>query len=245
MPKKIRIDLLLVDRQFFPSRTDAQKAILAGFVKASSQLVHKSNELFDPEVPIEILAKRRYVSRGGEKLGGALESFSISVAGKTCLDVGASHGGFTDCLLQHGAEKVYAADVGYGQLDVSLRQNPKVIVLEKVNARYFKATDFPEKMDLATVDVSFISLEKILPALIPLLKEEGVVLALVKPQFEVGKGRVGKGGVVRSEKDRLEAVEKVKNFGMALGLKYLGTETSTLKGPAGNVEYFIYFRIFM
>lgn len=240
MPQKIRMDHLLVRRGFFSSRTDAQKAVLSGAVRALSQIVQKSSQVFDPDVDIEILKKSRYVSRGGEKLEAALKSFSVNPEGKVCIDIGSSTGGFTDCLLQHGATKVYAVDVGYGQLALLLRNDPRVIVMEKVNARYLKNTDFQESIDLAVIDVSFISLENILPAAKPLLKANGQILALIKPQFEVGKGKVGKGGVVRDEALRLEAVKKIEEFSKEIGLDSRGVIQSPLKGPAGNVEYFIY-----
>ncbi len=240
-PKK-RIDQILVERNFFQSRTDAQKAILAGYVRVKSQLVHKSNEIFLPDVDIEVLSRKRFVSRGGEKIDPALDAFSIQLEGKVVLDVGSSTGGFTHCVLQRGAQKVYAVDVGYGQLDISLRNDPRVVVLEKVNARYLKEEDFPEKMDFITIDVSFISLDKILPAVIPLLKEKGEVVALVKPQFEVGKSQVGKGGVVREESDRLAAVEKISFFAQSLKCQVLNDFQSPLKGPAGNVEYFLHLK---
>ncbi|MBI1870123.1 MAG: TlyA family RNA methyltransferase [Chlamydiae bacterium] len=242
MPKKHRIDQILVQRSFFESRTDAQKAVLAGFVKASSQIVKKSNQLFDLDIPIEILQKKKYVSRGGDKLEAALHEFQINPEGDIALDVGSSTGGFTDCLLQKGAKKVYAVDVGHDQFHYELRKNPKVIVLEKVNARYLEKKDFPEKFNLITIDVSFISLEKILPAVLPLLAPGGKILTLVKPQFEVGQECVGKGGVVRSQQDRLDAVQKVRDFSKTLPLEDLGMFQSPLKGPAGNIEYFIYLK---
>ena len=240
-PKK-RIDQILLERSLFQSRTDAQKAILAGFVKADSRLVLKSSEQFPPEVPIEILRQKRFVSRGGEKLEGALAHFSYSVQGLTAIDVGCSTGGFTDCLLQNGAKRVYGVDVGYGQFAYSLRMDPRVVLMEKVNARYLKKEDFPEPVDLAVIDVSFISLELIIPSVLPLLKEKGDIFALIKPQFEVGKGMVGKGGVVREEALRQEAIEKIRLFSIGQGLEVVGTVVSPLKGPAGNVEYWIYLR---
>ena len=239
MPKKQRIDRILVDRSFFLSRTDAQKAILAGYVKVGSHVVQKSSEVFESEIEIEILQRKRFVSRGGEKLAAALKEFSIEVKGKIALDIGSSTGGFTDCLLQNGAKKVYAVDVGHGQLDFALRKDPRVVTMERTNARYLKEEDFLEKMDLVTIDVSFISLEKIIPALLPLLNQEARIVALVKPQFEVGKAQVGKGGVVRDENLRLETVQKIQEFAIGLGLENLGICQSPLKGPAGNVEYFI------
>jgi 23S rRNA (cytidine1920-2'-O)/16S rRNA (cytidine1409-2'-O)-methyltransferase len=242
MPKKRRIDHILVERSFFPTRTEAQKAILSGFVKVASQIVQKSSQLFDPDVSIDILNRKRYVSRGGEKLENALQIFSMDIHEKVVLDIGSSTGGFVDCLLQHGAQKVYAVDVGYGQLDLSLRKDSRVIVMERMNARYLEEEDFPEKMDLVTIDVSFISLKKILPCLMALLKPDARIVALIKPQFEVGKGQVGKGGVVRDEGLRLETIQKIKDFAVELGLESLGVCVSPLKGPAGNVEYFIFLK---
>lgn len=243
MDKKSRIDQILVSRGYFQFCADAQKAILAGFVKVASQGVKKSNQMFDPQAPIEILQRKRYVSRGGEKLHGALEYFQIDVTGKVVLDIGSSTGGFTDCVLQHEACKVYALDVGYGQLDSRLRQDLRVIMREKTNARYLKPDDFPEKMDLVVVDVSFISLKCILPVIPPLLRKEGEVVSLVKPQFEVGKGKVGKGGVVRDERLRLETVELIKKFAQDIGFEVKGMCPSPLKGPAGNVEYLLYLQL--
>lgn len=242
MSCKQRIDQILVQRAFFKSRTDAQKAILAGSIRAKDQRVHKANELFPPDVEIEVLARKRFVSRGGEKLDAALNAFSVDVTGKVILDIGSSTGGFADCVLQRGAGRVYSVDVGYGQLDLSLRNNPRVLVFEKVNARYLSKADFQEDMDLAVIDVSFISLEKILPAIMPLLKSDGEILALVKPQFEVGRAQVGKGGVVRDEAHRLGSVQKVRDFAEGIGLINSGFFESPLKGPAGNIEYFLYLK---
>lgn len=242
MPQKQRIDRILVDRGFFSSRTDAQKAVLAGYVRIGSNLVQKSNELYPEDAAIEISGGKRYVSRGGEKLEAALKAFSIDVSGMTALDVGASTGGFTDCLLQRGTARVYAVDVGYGQLDYSLRQNPKVILKEKFNARYFKQEDLPEKVDIITADVSFISLEKILPPVVPLLNENGMMIVLVKPQFEAGREHVGRGGVVRDENERLKCVLKIRQAGEKLGLECAGEIPSPILGPAGNTEYLLFFR---
>jgi 23S rRNA (cytidine1920-2'-O)/16S rRNA (cytidine1409-2'-O)-methyltransferase len=242
MPQKHRIDHILVARGLFPSRTDAQKAVLAGYVKVRSRLVQKSSELFAEDEVIEISGHKRFVSRGGEKLEAVLNAFKIDVSGMTALDVGSSTGGFTDCLLQRGAARVYAVDVGYGQLDYSLRQDARVILKEKFNARYFKKEDLPEKVDVITADVSFISLDKILPPVIPLLKKNGIILVLVKPQFEVGRENVGKGGVVRDEEERLKSVVKIREAGEKLGLKCCGEIPSPILGPAGNMEYLLFFR---
>lgn len=190
-----------------------------------------------------LLERRRFVSRGGEKLEAALQNFNVDVTHYVVLDLGSSTGGFTDCVLKRGASKVYAVDVGYGQLDLTLRNDPRVSIKEKTNARYLKEGDFPEKMDLVVVDVSFISLKMILPVIPPLLHPKGRVMALIKPQFEVGKGKVGKGGVVRDEKLRLEAVDVIKNFAQETGFRVPGVFQSPLKGPAGNIEYFIFLQL--
>src|SRR6184192_3364379 len=196
-----RIDKLLVDHRLAPSRTKAQALVMAGVVLVDEQLVHKPSEAFAIQANIRLKGAgdpaSRYVGRGGVKLEAALRDFQIEVAGSICLDVGASTGGFTDCLLQHGARRVIAVDVGHNQLDWRLRTDPRVELREGVNARYLKPEDFERKFDLATIDVAFISATKVLPAVVPLLVEQGQIITLIKPQFEVGKGEVGKGGIVR------------------------------------------------
>src|SRR5205814_1302188 len=194
-----RIDKLLVDRGLADSRTKAQALVMAGAVLVDEQLVRKSSEVFSTQAQIRIKeeATSRYVGRGGIKLEAALRHFEIDVSGFVCLDVGASTGGFTDCLLQHGAARVVAVDVGHNQIDWKLRNDPRVEVREGVNARYLSPADFDSTFDLVTIDVAFISATKILPAAVPLLNESGRIVVLIKPQFEVGKGEVGKGGIVK------------------------------------------------
>ena len=208
MPRE-RIDKLLVDRNLADSRTKAQALVMAGAVLVNEQLVRKPSELFDKSANIRIKddATSRYVGRGGIKLEAALRELKIDVSDALCLDVGASTGGFTDCLLQSGARRVVAIDVGHNQLDWKIRNDPRVQVREGVNARYLKPSDFDEQFDLATIDVSFISLTKILPAVMPLLIDGGRIVALIKPQFEVGKGEIGKGGIVKDPSQHQRVVQ--------------------------------------
>ena len=238
--KKIRIDKLLTDRGLAPSREKAQALILAGVVFGNAQRVDKASETFEADAPIEVKGEDHpFVSRGGVKLAGALDHFQIEVKDKVCLDVGASTGGFTDCLLQRGAKKVFAVDVGYGQFHYKLRGDPRVVLFEKVNFRNFEAEKIPEKMDLIVIDVSFISLSKILPSALPFLRKEGKILALVKPQFELDPSEAKK-GVVRSEDLQRKAVLKIDAVAKKLGLQVLGEVKSSLKGPKGNQEYFLF-----
>lgn len=238
---KIRLDALLVERGLSPTRQKAQALVLAGRVRVGGHVVDKPGKLVaaDAEVTVEA-PEHPWVSRGGVKLAGALEFFGLSPAGKRCLDVGASTGGFTHVLLSGGAREVVAVDVGRGQLDWSLRQDSRVKVLEGVNARYLKPEDVGGGVfDLITVDVSFISVTLILPRLLPLLAAEGCLCVLVKPQFEVGRGHVGKGGVVHDPQLREAAIQKVITAAQALGLKVVSRCSSPLPGPAGNVEEFL------
>ena len=240
-----RIDKLLVDLGLAESRTKAQAMIMAGVVLVNEQRVDKPSQQFDTNSSIRVKGGddpiSRYVGRGGLKLEAALREFQIDPAGFTCLDVGASTGGFTDCLLQHGAKKVLAVDVGHNQIDWRLRNDPRVEAREGVNARYLQPEDFPHKFDLVVVDVSFISLTKVLPALIPLLREGGAIITLIKPQFEVGRGEVGSGGIVRDETKRLRAVDEVNNAATALGLKVVNVIESPIQGAEGNVEFLVHF----
>lgn len=217
---------------------------MAGEVFVEGQRRDKAGYQVAKDAALEVRSQRpRYASRGGEKLEGALRQLSVRVSGRICLDVGASTGGFTDCLLQHGAERVYAVDVGYGQLDSRLRSDPRVVVHERVNARHLERRLFPEAIELATVDVSFISLRLVVPAILPLLAPGASILALIKPQFEVGRGEVGKGGVVRDERLRLGVIaERIAELA-ALGLAPLGHVDSVLQGPAGNRESFAHFEL--
>jgi 23S rRNA (cytidine1920-2'-O)/16S rRNA (cytidine1409-2'-O)-methyltransferase len=238
---KQRLDQLLLDRGLAASRAKAQALIMAGRVEVAGKTETKAGALVPGDAEIVLTpAPHQYVSRGGEKLAGALAHFLISPAGKVALDVGASTGGFTDCLLQQGVSKVYAVDVGYGQLDASLRQDHRVVLLERRNIRHLPPEDVPETVDLITLDLSFISLTLVLPKVLEFLRPGGAILALVKPQFEVGKGQVGKGGVVREMKLQQEAVAKVALAARSLGLQVSPAFASTLKGPKGNQEYFLY-----
>jgi 23S rRNA (cytidine1920-2'-O)/16S rRNA (cytidine1409-2'-O)-methyltransferase len=239
-----RIDRLLVRRGMVETRERAQALILAGQVFVNGERVDKPGKSVPEDAHVEVHGPAlRYVSRGGLKLEAALRAFDLSVVGAVCLDIGASTGGFTDCLLQHGAQLVYAVDVGRGQLDWRLRQDPRVIVREGVNARYLKPEDFPTLFDLITIDVSFISLTKILPAAASLLQSSGTILALIKPQFEVGRGDVGRGGVVRDPEKHRRAVEKIRTFAECeLSLACMGVIESPLLGSEGNKEFFIALR---
>src|SRR6266516_4070131 len=197
MSKKLRLDQLLVGKGFFPSREQARRAIMAGVVTIGTRVAAKPSELLDEQTPITLKPTRKYVGRGALKLEAALEHFNIDVRGKTALDIGASTGGFTDCMLQRGAEKVYAVDVGHGQLDWPLRNDPRVVVLEKINARSLSREHIPELVDICVIDVSFISLTLIVPNAFDLIIPAGVILALIKPQFELQRTDVGRGGVIR------------------------------------------------
>ena len=241
VPVKPRLDRMLVDRGIVESRERAQALILAGQVLVNGQKVVKSGAPVPSDADVRILGERMpYVSRGGLKLEAALREYAIDVAGATALDVGASTGGFTDCLLQHGAAKVYAVDVGYGQMAWKVRQDPRVIVIERVNIREMDASLVPEPVDIAVIDVSFISLEKVLPAIMPFLNPNSRVVALVKPQFEAGKGQVGKGGIVRDESVRAAAVDKVRAAVEKAGLDVRSVIPSPITGQDGNVEYLLY-----
>ena len=239
--KRDRIDKLLVERGLAPTRTKAQALIMAGVVLVNNQRVEKPSENFPPDASIRIKGAdnpaARYVGRGGLKLERALEEFNVDVHGLLCLDVGASTGGFTDCLLQHGARKVVAIDVGHNQLDWQLRQDERVKVLESVNARYLKPEDFSEKFDLAVMDVSFISATKVIPAIVPLLTGAGRFITLIKPQFEVGRSEVGKGGIVSDPAKHARVIEEVNRSAAHAGLEVLGVIPSPITGADGNVEF--------
>ena len=235
-----RLDCLLVTRGLTESREQAVRLILAGSVLVDGKQVDKAGRLVDLRVLVEIKAPPPFVSRGGEKLAHALEAFGISVSGRTCVDVGASTGGFTHCLISRGAARVYAVDVGTGQLDARLRADPRVVVMEKTNARRLTWAVFPISPDLATLDVSFISLEKVLPAVMGALDDPAEAVALVKPQFEVGKGQVGKGGVVRDPGQHRVVLERLARFAILRGWHVLGVAASPLTGPKGNREIFLY-----
>ncbi len=239
--KRERIDKLIVDRGLAHSRTKAQALVMAGVVLVDEQLVNKSSESFAPDAKIRLKGDgdpaSRYVSRGGLKLEAALREFHLDIDGLTCLDVGSSTGGFTDCLLQHGARRVVAVDVGHNQFEWRLRNDPRVLLREGVNARYLKSEDFQTKFDLVTIDVAFISATKILPAVVPLLVEQGKIITLIKPQFEVGKGEVGKGGIVKDPAQRQRAVAEVNSAAERLGLLLVGVVESPIHGADGNAEF--------
>ena len=240
-PLKVRIDKLLVDRSFVETREKGRALILAGQVLVNGQKVDKAGALVPQDSDIRILGERMpFVSRGGVKLEAALQAFGIDVKGKTALDVGASTGGFTDCLLQHGVLKVYAVDVGYGQMAWKLQQDPRVVLIDRTNIREIDPLRIPERIDVAVIDVSFISLEKVLPAVLPFLKPVAGLVALIKPQFEVGKEFIGKGGIVRDEEARSAAVERVRAMFRDSGLQEKGVIPSPITGQDGNVEYLIY-----
>lgn len=238
--KTTRIDKKILELGLAPSRSKARAFIMAGIVLVNERRVEKPSETVSDTDVIRLKgqgAEIKYVGRGGLKLEKALQAFNIRVNGYECLDVGSSTGGFTDCLLQNGAKTVYAIDVGTNQLDWKLRSDERVVVRENVNARHLEPSDFPVLFDLITMDVSFISITKILAQLVPLLKPEGAIVTLIKPQFEVGKGEVGKGGVVRDESKHQEVVDKCIAFAEGLGLKNAGVIESPIRGAAGNKEF--------
>jgi len=239
--KKARIDAVLAERGLFPSRTAAAGAVRAGAVRVGPDgpVALRPSQLVEPEATLVVDEGPRFVSRGGIKLENALDALGVDATGRDCLDVGASTGGFTDCLLQRGAARVAAVDVAYGQIDLRLRQDPRVTVIERLNARELMAADLPFAPDLAVVDVSFISLSKILPAVVRCLAPGGEILAMVKPQFELGRERVGK-GVVRDLGDRREAILGVALAARDLGLAVRGFASSGLPGPKGNRETFLW-----
>jgi 23S rRNA (cytidine1920-2'-O)/16S rRNA (cytidine1409-2'-O)-methyltransferase len=238
MPKKLRLDQLLVGRGLFPSREQARRAILAGEVSVATRVVDKPSELLDEQTTIAVRPTQKYVGRGALKLESALDYFDIDVQGKTALDIGASTGGFTDCMLQRGAEKIYAVDVGYGQLDWKLRNNPRVVALEKINARFLSSVQVREPVDICVIDVSFISLTLLLSNAVALLKPEGVILALIKPQFELQRSEVGKGGIVRDPRLHQKAQDKIVAFVNDLGHVVAGIAPAAIKGADGNQEFF-------
>jgi 23S rRNA (cytidine1920-2'-O)/16S rRNA (cytidine1409-2'-O)-methyltransferase len=244
--RRQRIDLLLVERGLAESRARAQALVMAGAVVVGEARVDKPGQLVDPSLPVRLkeeAAPQRYASRGALKLERALEAFPISPAGKACADLGASTGGFTDLLLQRGAARVHAVDVGYGQLHEKLRRDPRVVVRERLNARHLDAAALGERVRLVVGDLSFISLTLVLPAVKAILEPGGDAVLLVKPQFEVGKGEVGKGGVVRDEGKRRAALERVEAAARALGFEVLGHAESPVPGPAGNREWLLALRL--
>ena len=242
---KERLDKLVTQRDLFPSRSQAKRAIMAGLVLVDEQVVDKAGTQIDVEAEIRVKGEiHPYVSRGGLKLEKALKEFAISLEDKVVLDIGASTGGFTDCALEFGARQVYAVDVGYGQLAWKLRQDQRVVNLERTNARYLTPEDFEVKFDLATVDVAFISLTKILPALVDLLVEQGEVLALIKPQFEAGPEKVNNKGVVKDLAVHKEVIRKVVDCAQGIGLRLIDFSFSPITGAkGGNIEYLAYFSL--
>src|SRR5438874_12641119 len=238
MPKKLRLDQLLVGRGLFPSREQARRAILAGEISVATRLADKPSELLDEQTAIAVKPTRKYVGRGALKLESALDYFDIDLEGKTALDIGASTGGFTDCMVQRSIENVYAVDVGYGQLDWKLRNNPRVSVLEKLNARFLTRDHVQELVDVCVIDVSFISLTLILPNAFALLKPSGVILALIKPQFELERSDVGKGGIVRDPRLHQMAQDKIVAFVNNVGHVVTGIAPASIKGAEGNQEFF-------
>ncbi|MGI6360859.1 MAG: TlyA family RNA methyltransferase [Bacillota bacterium] len=240
MAEKKRLDILLVEKGFFPAREKAKAAIMAGEVLVDGKRVDKAGSATELGAKIQVKSKELpYVSRGGLKLAKALDVFAVDPNGMTVLDIGSSTGGFVDCALQAGAAKVYAVDVGYGQLAWKLRQDERVVVLEKTNARYLTIEDIPEKIDLITVDVSFISLHKVLPSALEFLSPTGLLIALVKPQFEAGKDKVGKKGVIRDRKIHQEVLEKVLKDLLMLKMQSLNLDFSPITGAEGNIEYLL------
>ncbi len=240
--KRARIDKLLVDRGLASSRERARRLVMAGEVWVAQQRIDKSGALVALDAPLEVRgADIPFVSRGGLKLDGALTHWQIDVRGMSAVDIGASTGGFTDCLLQRGAQHVFAIDVGYGQFAWKLRHDPRVTLFERANIRSFEPSRLPQAVGLAVIDVSFISLRLVLGTAIKLVRPGGAILAMVKPQFEVGKGEVGKGGVVRDAAQRQAAVDMVRDFGTSLGLTCRGVYAAPILGPKGNQEFFLYF----
>lgn len=241
VPLKKRLDVLLVEKGLAESREKAKALIMSGLVYADNQKSDKPGDTVSEDAELEVRGKAlRYVSRGGLKLEKAMQVFPIDLNGKVCMDIGASTGGFTDCMLQNGAVKVYSVDVGYGQLAWSLRTDDRVVNLERSNARYLTKEQIPEPVAFGSVDVSFISLTLILPAIRPLLEESGQLVCLIKPQFEAGREKVGKKGVVRDKKVHVEVVDKIAEFACSAGFAVLGLTFSPVKGPEGNIEYLIF-----
>lgn len=238
---KKRLDMMLVERALAPSREKAKAYIMAGQVYVDGQKEDKAGSMFTETVKVEVRGNTLpYVSRGGLKLEKAMNEFDVSLEGKVCMDVGASTGGFTDCMLQNGAAKVYAIDVGTNQLAWKLRQDERVVSMEKTNIRYVTHEDVPDNIGFSSIDVAFISLTKVLVPVRNLLADNGRVVCLIKPQFEAGKDKVGKKGVVRDKKVHLEVVQNVMIYAMAIGFKVLELNFSPIKGPEGNIEYLLY-----
>ena len=238
---KERLDILLVKKNLATSREKAKAIIMSGIVYVDGQKEDKAGSLFEETAAIEVRgATLKYVSRGGLKLEKAMTHFGVELEGKVCMDVGSSTGGFTDCMLQNGAVKVYAVDVGHGQLDWKLRNDPRVVCMEKTNIRYVKPEDIADRIRFASIDVSFISLTKVLGPVKALLTEDGQIVCLIKPQFEAGREKVGKKGVVREKSTHLEVIRMVMAFAAEIGFEILNLEYSPIKGPEGNIEYLLH-----
>ncbi|MGN0159354.1 MAG: TlyA family RNA methyltransferase [Brotaphodocola sp.] len=238
---KERLDILLVNRSLAASREKAKAIIMSGIVYVDGQKEDKAGSMFEDTVSIEVRGTAlKYVSRGGLKLEKAMTHFGVELAGKVCMDVGSSTGGFTDCMLQNGAVKVYAVDVGHGQLDWKLRNDERVVCMEKTNIRYVTPDDIADKIQFSSIDVSFISLTKVLGPVKQLLTDDGQIVCLIKPQFEAGREKVGKKGVVREKSTHLEVIEQVILFAVSQGFEILNLEFSPIKGPEGNIEYLLY-----
>ena len=238
---KVRLDVLLVSRGLAESREKAKAIIMSGNVYVDGQKEDKAGSNFPAEAVIEVRGNTlKYVSRGGLKLEKAMENFDVTLAGKICMDVGSSTGGFTDCMLQNGAVKVYAVDVGHGQLAWKLRNDERVVCMDKTNIRYVTPEDVADKINFSSIDVSFISLTKVLGPVKELLSDDGQIVCLIKPQFEAGREKVGKHGVVRDSAVHLEVIEKVIDFAISIGFEVLNLEFSPVKGPEGNIEYLLH-----
>ena len=238
---KERLDVLMVQKNLAQSREKAKALIMAGIVYVNGQKEDKAGSMFAETVKLEVRGKTLpYVSRGGLKLEKAMKNFGVTLKDKVCMDVGASTGGFTDCMLQNGAVKVYSIDVGYGQLDWKLRNDPRVVCMEKTNIRYVTPEDLGERIDFSSIDVSFISLTKVLEPIRNYLQENGQIVALIKPQFEAGREKVGKKGVVREASTHEEVIEKVIDYAKSIGFNVLNLEFSPIKGPEGNIEYLVH-----
>ncbi len=243
MTDKVRLDIYLADHALAPSREKAKALIMAGVVFVDNQKCDKAGTLVTPKQMIEVRGGNlKYVSRGGLKLEKAMQEFPILLKDRVCMDIGASTGGFTDCMLQNGAKKVFAVDVGYGQLAWKLRCDERVVNLERTNIRYVTQESIGDALDFASVDVAFISLKLVLPVAFDLLKENGEVVALIKPQFEAGKEKVGKKGVVKEQSTHIDVVRAIYDFSISIGFGVLGLSFSPIKGPEGNIEYLIYLK---
>lgn len=238
---KERLDVLLVSQGFAPSREKAKAIIMSGIVYVEGQKEDKAGTMFDSQLKIEVRGHTlKYVSRGGLKLEKAMTHFGVELEGRVCMDVGASTGGFTDCMLQNGAVKVYSVDVGHGQLDWKLRNDPRVVCMEKTNIRYVTPADISDAVDFVSIDVSFISLSKVLEPVKALMQPDGQMVCLIKPQFEAGREKVGKKGVVREKSVHLEVIEAVIGYAISIGFEVLHLEFSPIKGPEGNIEYLLH-----